>query len=271
MPKARAEGIGLQVAAALKAPGGSGQLAYMRNLPAEQVVAASNALLPTDLGSDTGLLTNVDGWVLPESPARVFAQGRETPVPLIIGNNSREITPDLTLDALRGQITAKYGPLAPRALEAYGLAGGGVGHEDPLLGGPGAQWMTDTVQRCGAVLEAGWHSAAGHPTFEYQFERALPGREALGSTHGAEVAFVFGNLNGAAFTPADREASDLIQQYWTRFAATGDPNGPGLPAWPKADSGRYMAFSAKGPAAGRDLQPGPCGVFREWALRRFPR
>jgi para-nitrobenzyl esterase len=272
MPKARAEEIGTHIAADLKAPQGPEVLSYLRGLPAAQVVAAAAKWLPTDLGSDTGLLTNVDGWVLPELPARVFADGREMAIPLIIGNNAREITPQVSVDELRQQITAKYADLAPRALEAYGLANGGQGHDDPLLGGAGSQWMTDIVQRCAAITEAEWHAGVKNPTWQYQFERSVPGKEAAGATHGAEVAFVFGTLDIAGpdtptFTEADHKASEQIQEYWTRFAKTGDPNGGSLPAWPRAGSGSYVAFTANGPLVKETLQARPCHVFYEWTLR----
>jgi para-nitrobenzyl esterase len=274
MEPGRAEQIGLKIGEALGAPKGKDALAYLRSLPADKVVTVASPLLPTDLDSDTGLLTSVDGWVLPRHPVAVFAAKQEMAVPLIVGNNSREITQQYSPADLRARIEKKYGAaLAQKAFDVYGIAGDGQGNTDPLYGSIGAQWMTDIVQRCGAIAVAQLHSAAGHPVYQYQFDRVTPGREDAGSTHGAEVAFVFGALNrpGIAYTDADRKASDMIQQYWTNFARTGDPNGGGLPRWPVSEPGRagYLEFTQDGPVANSNLRTAACDVFRQWVNKRY--
>lgn len=52
--------------------------------------------------------------------------------------------------------------------------------------------------------------------------------------HGSEVAYVFGTLDkrSSSFDAPEKEISRMLTSYWVNFAATGDPNGPGLPYWP---------------------------------------
>ena len=55
----------------------------------------------------------------------------------------------------------------------------------------------------------------------------------FGAVHGAEVPYVFRQLNPAGgYTEEDDRLSDEIANYWVRFARSGDPNGDGAPTWP---------------------------------------
>lgn len=68
----------------------------------------------------------------------------------------------------------------------------------------------------------------------------------LGVHHGVELAYVFGNMNKSdGYTDTDLGLSKKMMDYWVNFAKTGNPNGPGLAAWPayKSKSDLNLEFS----------------------------
>jgi para-nitrobenzyl esterase len=72
-----------------------------------------------------------------------------------------------------------------------------------------------------------------NPAYVYYFDHRTPATPD-GATHGAEIPYVFGNLDTRPGSPAAAEAtlSDRMMNYWVNFAKSGDPNGAGLPTWP---------------------------------------
>lgn len=55
-------------------------------------------------------------------------------------------------------------------------------------------------------------------------------------------------------TPEDETLAHEMSTYWANFAKTGNPNGAGLPHWPRYDSDTdmLMDFTENGPTAKRD-------------------
>jgi para-nitrobenzyl esterase len=281
-PLADAERRNVEFAATL---GFSGEqaLAKLRAIPnteLQEKVGAGGRGAPGAAPSGPMMGIVVDGWVLPEPPTKIFADGRQQKVALMIGSNSQEMQGGRGGTApgdLPKLISQRYGPLADRALTLYGLKGTSEPQPDPQYGTAMTQWTTDTSFRCGTVQELSWHTAAGNPGYQYEFSRTVHGQEALGAPHAAEIPFVFGTLAvwqaRRQYNESDQRFAAQMQQYWINFAKTGDPNGGGLVKWPTFDQTRraYLDFTDAGPVAREGLRRPMCDLFMENQKRLMTR
>jgi para-nitrobenzyl esterase len=70
----------------------------------------------------------------------------------------------------------------------------------------------------------------------YYFTHVPPtaaGQPSRGATHTADLAYMFDNQPPTqTWTDVDKKLADTMSSYWVNFAATGNPNGKGLPEWP---------------------------------------
>src|SRR5262249_21416408 len=128
----------------------------------------------------------------------------------------------------------------------------------PIFGPIQMQLGTDLSMRCGGVQTAAWHSAVA-PTYHFEFTRGDKDHPPI---HTAELKYVFGHL---APWDADAKAQTFataMQKYWTNFAKTGNPNGAGVPNWPRyAPNGRQsMDFSSDGPVVRADIRGEECAL-----------
>ncbi|HEY6805643.1 MAG TPA: carboxylesterase family protein [Pyrinomonadaceae bacterium] len=262
-----AELNGEKIATKLKVQGSADVIKRLRQLPVGEVingVGVQDPVAPPLIGP------NVDGWVLQNSGAAIFTDGKQAPVPLMIGVTAREFNLDGGVEAARQMITAFTGDLAPRVLALYGLDNGGAGKTDPVYGPPENQWFSDLIFRCSATTQAAWQTASGYPTYQYQLEHAIPGQEAQGAVHSTDLPYVFGyypragNLFGS-FNDTDYKLADLIETYWTNFAKTGNPNGSNVPNWPMfGETQAYISFTQDGKVvASKELRKPQCDAFRD--------
>jgi para-nitrobenzyl esterase len=274
---AQAEQAGVAFAAAVKAPAGVDALKFLRRMTARELMTAFFAQDPQRRWRMAPI---VDGWVISRQPAQVFASGQESAIPLLIGSNSIESGSTASPDELRKTIQDADGEFAPQAFELYGLANGGQGAADPLYGTVADQWSADTRFRCPATTEAAWHSAAHHPTYEYEFQRASPGQEAKGAGHSDELPYIFGYYPrsgqfaaAAKFVDTDFKLAGQMETYWTNFAKTGNPNAERQPQWPEFGLGQALVkFTPDGrvtDAAG--LRSPQCNLYRKVLAERIKR
>lgn len=214
-------------------------------------LAALRALPASTLNQLAGFqsVSNADGWILPSTMWEVYSAGKQNDVPILIGSNADEgtiFTPATTTgDGFRSQAVRRFGERADAFLALYPFG------TDQEARRAQANSLRDQTfgweMRTWARVQA---RAGRSKVYLYYFSRVPPVANSawLGAQHGAEIPYALNWPNGAhstgaAWTDADRTLANQVSQYWINFAATGDPNGAGLPAWPAFDPAREQALS----------------------------
>jgi para-nitrobenzyl esterase len=100
---------------------------------------------------------------------------------------------------------------------------------------------------------------------------SAPGELFLGASHGSELSYVFGTSPQFSTDMAQASISQLMERYWTRFAATGDPNGGSDLQWPKftATSNERMQFTLT-PSVVTNFRAAECAFWIGIYESQFP-
>ena len=194
-----------------------------------------------------------DGYVLPGDVYDLYQAGKFNDTSVLIGTNSDEgalfARPGVTATSFAAEVRDGYDAKASVVMAAY-----------PSTTDTEAATSSKNLFRDTAFAWPTWAWArlqsrvSKNPVYVYYFDHRTP-LNPDGATHGAEMRYVFGNFDPRLGPPtaADVALADHISSYWVNFAKNGEPNGPGLPAWPAFDENTQQVLYIDGTLAAKSI------------------
>ena len=238
-------------------------ISELQEVPLEKIMEVQMKILMWAAGtrSFNPLVPAVDGKNLPKDPLESINGGYASEIPLMIGTNRDEAklwramfpTPIVDEIMLFNVITSIFGPLGQNEekIREYIQIYKKSRENSPLSTGSNSQdimdaFNTDYQFRIFTINLCEGQSKHQSNTFTYMFTFASPMKsplmtDALGSCHGLEIPFAWGNLHQPEvniFTGEGTDVEKLSEQMmdsWIAFAKTGDPNHKGIPNWSSYD------------------------------------
>jgi para-nitrobenzyl esterase len=189
-----------------------------------------------------------DGGYLPAHMFEPAAAPSAHGIPVIVGTNRDEharyatshpkFNKPFSEDDLRADLVPDFkDPGVEPLIAAYRASRPGATPWDVMIGIRSNRFHVNAVRLAERQSKVA-------PLYHYSFDFAP---SPLGAAHAAEIAFVFSNATANPNArPGAKAVEDAMSEAWLAFARTGNPNHPGMPAWPTYDTNTraVMVFNA---------------------------
>ena len=220
----------------------------LHSLPVDRLIEAQVALVHRAGGrpgtsGDFGFSPHIDGDVLPTQPGEAIATGASGNIPLIIGTTREEVTrllPSLEPiddETLHQHLRPRLADRTDEVITTYRETSPTASNFDIFC------WiLTDQLFRATSIKMAELKIAGGTaPVYMYFLTWPSPAMEGKAKAiHSMCNALVMNNPEADVVTnyPSAQSVAESMSTAWAAFARSGDPNAPGLPAWPAYSTSR---------------------------------